>query len=66
MKTFKHFMQLIYWVMVYAPITVICIAIYIVYLRVSGDVAICKLYYPEMKTMECYFSSKTVRVPNGR
>lgn len=37
--------------------------LYIFFLRVSGDIEICKIYYPEMNTAKCYFSSKTVRVP---
>lgn len=34
------------------------------YFRISGDLSVCKNYYPEMNTLSCYFSSKTVRVPN--
>lgn len=33
------------------------------YFRVSGDLAVCREYYPEMSRAACYFSSKTVRVP---
>lgn len=60
MKYFKF----IYWYMVYIPLVCFAIAIYIGYLRVSGDISICKLYYPEMNIAECFFSSKTVRIPN--
>lgn len=33
------------------------------YLRVSGDLQVCREYYPRMGTAACYFSSKTVRTP---
>jgi hypothetical protein len=36
------------------------------YLRVAGDIEVCRKYYPEMSTASCYFSSKTVRVPGGK
>jgi len=29
-------------------------------LRVKGDLAVCRQYYPQVTTAECYFSSKTV------
>ncbi len=35
----------------------------VVYFRVSGDLAVCREYYPKMGRAQCYFSSKTVRVP---
>lgn len=34
-----------------------------IYFRVNGDIAVCKEFYPNMNKLECYFSSKTVRVP---
>ncbi len=34
------------------------------YYRVSGDIQVCRAYYPEMGLAQCYFSSKTVRVPS--
>lgn len=37
-----------------------------VYFRVSGDLEVCRIYYPEMNRAACYFSSKTVRVPGGK
>lgn len=33
------------------------------FFRVSGDLKVCRIYYSEMNVLECYFSSKTVRVP---
>lgn len=35
------------------------------YFRISGDIQVCQKYYSEMGLMQCYFSSKTVRVPGG-
>lgn len=35
------------------------------FFRISGDLAVCRNHYPEMGTMQCYFSSKTVRIPGG-
>ena len=32
------------------------------YYSVTGDIAVCKTYYKEMSTAQCYFSRKTVRV----
>ena len=52
------------WVIIiFAILAIICFMLIPLYFRVSGDLRICKIYYPEMGTLECYFSSKTVRVP---
>jgi hypothetical protein len=36
------------------------------YFRISGDLTVCREYYPEMGRLECYMSSKTVRTPGDR
>lgn len=36
------------------------------YFRISGDLQVCRSYYKEMSLAQCYFSSKTVRVPEGK
>lgn len=33
------------------------------YYSVTGDLQVCRTYYKEMSTMQCFFSHKTVRVP---
>ena len=35
------------------------------YFRVTGDIEVCRIYYPEMSRASCFFSSKTVRTPGG-
>lgn len=51
--------------MILAAILGVTLIVAIVYFRVSGDLEVCRLYYPEMSRMACYMSEKTVRVPNG-
>lgn len=48
---------------VWFPAIIISIAGACLYFRVSGDIQVCRAYYPEMSLPGCYFSSKTVRVP---
>lgn len=47
-------------------VVVVGIALSTLYFRVTGDIQVCQQYYPEMGLAQCYFSSKTVRVPGGK
>lgn len=51
------------WAIIIIPI--VLLSSMPLYWRVSGDIQVCRKYYPEMGLMQCYFSSKTVRVPGG-
>lgn len=46
-------------------LVVLSLPVSALYFRVSGDLSVCRMYYPEMGLAQCYFSSKTVRVPGG-
>lgn len=41
-------------------LAILAIVLIPLYFRISGDLSVCRQYYPEMGRMECYFSSKTV------
>lgn len=58
--------KLIDWLFVGAIFVVIGLLSTAAFFRFTGDLAVCRNYYKEMGLAECYFSSKTVRVPNGK
>jgi hypothetical protein len=60
------YLSSLYFYMIYIPIVILVVASFIGYLRVSGDLEVCRLYYREMSRAACFFSSKTVRVPEGK
>lgn len=45
------------------PVVIITLAGIALYFRIAGDIAVCRTFYKEMGVAQCYFSSKTVRVP---
>lgn len=61
-EAFNAFFLIYVWI----PLIGLAIGSTILYYRVTGDLEVCKLFYPEMSRMACYFSSKTVRVPGAR
>ncbi len=63
---FKEMFEPIMWLYVWLPLCGLAIGGVFLFYRVSGDLEVCQLYYPEMSRMACYMSTKTVRVPNGR
>lgn len=56
-------MKLIYLCYFGFPLIVFSLLGFAGYYRISGDIQICRIYYKEMSLAQCYFSSKTVRVP---
>ena len=58
-------MKAIVFIYIIVPLIILALALTAGFYRVSGDLQICRLYYPEMSLAGCYFSSKTVRIPGG-
>lgn len=48
------------------PVLAIAFAGVLTFFRVSGDLEVCRLYYPQMNRFSCYMSEKTVRTPSGK
>lgn len=63
----RPLLEPIVWIYIFLPILVMIIfGLVPMYFKIYGDIEVCQKFYPEMKTVNCFFSSKTVRVPGGK
>jgi hypothetical protein len=65
MKTLRWYLQPIYWVYIYLPILIGLGVGTVLMWKVRAEIRMCRTYYSEMETWDCYWAPKVLPQRSG-